>query len=201
MNINYLFCFLAICDVTRHLDDCKHRIHPMEKLYGHYNTETTTIYHCDCIKRSLNVMITHKNQSSIHYAVDSQALANAVDLLSLTVYSYSTPPPLSHFLFPHRLTDHLKQLESIALLEKLLWKFVSMSCIEIPNTKGCNNNTRFGDLCIGFAFSCHIFRLGSGKAAGTEYHNPTIIKVITLVFFYIVVIIKHAWLVTWFERV
>ncbi|KAB5528397.1 hypothetical protein PHYPO_G00139750 [Pangasianodon hypophthalmus] len=81
----------AICDVTSHLDDCKYRIHPMEKLYGHHNTETTTIYHCDCI---------------------------------------------------HRLTEHLKQLESIALLEKLLWKFVSMSCIEIPNTKECSNDTR-----------------------------------------------------------
>ncbi|MCJ8746773.1 hypothetical protein PDJAM_G00145520 [Pangasius djambal] len=81
----------AICDVTSHLDDCKYRIHPMEKLYGHHNRETTTIYHCDCI---------------------------------------------------HRLTDHLKQLESIALLEKLLWKFVSMSCIEIPDTKECSNDTR-----------------------------------------------------------
>ncbi|XP_058230537.1 uncharacterized protein LOC131343126 isoform X2 [Hemibagrus wyckioides] len=81
----------AICDVARQLDDCKYRIHPMEKLYGHHNTETTTIYHCDCI---------------------------------------------------HRLTGHLKQLESVALLKKLLWNFVSMSCIEIPNSKECSSNTR-----------------------------------------------------------
>lgn len=60
MNINYLFCSLAICDVMRHLDDCKHRIRPMEKLYGYHNTERTTIYHCDCIHRSLNVIITEK---------------------------------------------------------------------------------------------------------------------------------------------
>ncbi|GAA6089461.1 uncharacterized protein LOC113642267 [Tachysurus ichikawai] len=81
----------AICDVTRELDDCKYRIHPMEKLYGLHNKETTTIYHCDCI---------------------------------------------------HRFTDHLKQLKSIALLKKLLWKFVSMSCIEISNSRECSNNTR-----------------------------------------------------------
>ncbi|KAM9446902.1 uncharacterized protein Hap1MRO34_023368 [Clarias gariepinus] len=80
----------AICDATRHLDDCKYRINPMEKLYGHQNSETTAIYHCDCI---------------------------------------------------HRLTDNLKQLESIDLLKNLLWRFVSMSCIEIPKTKECTNNT------------------------------------------------------------
>ncbi|XP_076843287.1 uncharacterized protein LOC143487892 isoform X2 [Brachyhypopomus gauderio] len=40
-----------ICDVARYLDGCKYRIHPMEKIYGHYNTELMTIYHCDCIHK------------------------------------------------------------------------------------------------------------------------------------------------------
>lgn len=122
----YLFCFLAICDVTRELDDCKYRIHPMEKLYGLHNKETTTIYHCDCIHRSLNVTMTEKNQIE-HTSIR-------------TVGTYAI---VINFSLPHRFTDHLKQLKSIALLKKLLWKFVSMSCIEISNSRECSNNTRF----------------------------------------------------------
>uniref|UniRef100_A0A4W4H8X2 phospholipase A2 n=1 Tax=Electrophorus electricus TaxID=8005 RepID=A0A4W4H8X2_ELEEL len=80
----------SICDAARYLDDCKCRIRPMEKIYGHYNTESRTIYHCDCI---------------------------------------------------HKLTSHLKQLKKIKKVKFFLAKFVSLSCIEIPNIKECNKHT------------------------------------------------------------
>ncbi|XP_066510993.1 uncharacterized protein [Hoplias malabaricus] len=81
---------MLICDAVKHLDDCEYKIRPLEKLYGHYNKESTTIYYCDCI---------------------------------------------------HRFTDHLKQLQEAGILELLLGKFVSLSCIEMPNSQECNKTT------------------------------------------------------------
>ncbi|XP_030622631.1 group 3 secretory phospholipase A2 [Chanos chanos] len=41
-----------MCEVVRTLDNCKYKIQPQERRYGYHNTESTTIYHCDCTLRS-----------------------------------------------------------------------------------------------------------------------------------------------------
>ncbi|KAJ7994263.1 hypothetical protein DPEC_G00264070 [Dallia pectoralis] len=42
---------LRVCRPLKHLDDCKHRIPPSEKRYDLHNTESKTVYHCNCIRR------------------------------------------------------------------------------------------------------------------------------------------------------
>ncbi|XP_028269727.1 group 3 secretory phospholipase A2-like [Parambassis ranga] len=39
------------CGSLKHLDECKFKIPPMEKKYDLQNTESKTVYHCDCTHR------------------------------------------------------------------------------------------------------------------------------------------------------
>ncbi|XP_032367744.1 uncharacterized protein LOC116686801 [Etheostoma spectabile] len=40
-----------LCGSLKHLDECKHRIHPLEKKFDLQNLESETAFHCDCTSR------------------------------------------------------------------------------------------------------------------------------------------------------
>ncbi|XP_062874402.1 group 3 secretory phospholipase A2 [Trichomycterus rosablanca] len=63
--------FPSVCDVARHLDDCRYRVRPAERVYGHHNTGSTTIYHCDCIHRLTDHIKKWKNPSILKLVLKS----------------------------------------------------------------------------------------------------------------------------------
>ncbi|XP_037632557.1 group 3 secretory phospholipase A2-like isoform X1 [Sebastes umbrosus] len=40
-----------LCGSLKHLDECKYKIHPLEKKYDLQNMDSKTAYHCDCTSR------------------------------------------------------------------------------------------------------------------------------------------------------
>uniref|UniRef100_A0A674ETN5 phospholipase A2 n=1 Tax=Salmo trutta TaxID=8032 RepID=A0A674ETN5_SALTR len=42
---------MLLCGTLKHLDECKYKIHPLEKRYDLHNMGSKTVYHCDCTHR------------------------------------------------------------------------------------------------------------------------------------------------------
>ncbi|XP_078107792.1 group 3 secretory phospholipase A2-like isoform X3 [Sander vitreus] len=53
-----------LCGSLKHLDECKYKIHPLEKKFDLQNMESETAYHCDCTSR-LAVQIKSFKQPSV----------------------------------------------------------------------------------------------------------------------------------------
>ncbi|XP_029572889.1 group 3 secretory phospholipase A2 isoform X1 [Salmo trutta] len=55
---------MLLCGTLKHLDECKYKIHPLEKRYDLHNMGSKTVYHCDCTHR-LADQIRHLEKTTI----------------------------------------------------------------------------------------------------------------------------------------
>uniref|UniRef100_A0A8C9Z752 phospholipase A2 n=1 Tax=Sander lucioperca TaxID=283035 RepID=A0A8C9Z752_SANLU len=62
-----------LCGSLKHLDECKYKIHPLEKKFDLQNMESETAYHCDCTIHEHSKLINEVNSDCPSFAVPEVA--------------------------------------------------------------------------------------------------------------------------------
>ncbi|KAI4878958.1 hypothetical protein NFI96_014458 [Prochilodus magdalenae] len=84
----------SICDAFRYLDRCKYRIGPMEKMYGHHNKESTTMYHCDCIHRFTANLKQLKKANTLQFLLGKFVSLSCIEISNIKECHKTTSCPV-----------------------------------------------------------------------------------------------------------